>query len=99
MKRKEHIICSAIKYKGRIHGGIGCGQIIDNILSFDPKPDKEGGHDINNNQGFITSTGRFVDRYEAYKIAKENDQIKYNTEMFGKSDKPILMSIHLYNYD
>lgn len=30
------------------------------------------------NQGFITNMGRFVDRVEGFKIAKEADQIKGN---------------------
>lgn len=29
-------------------------------------------------QGFITNFGRFVDRKEALKIAKENNQIRYS---------------------
>lgn len=100
---KEHIVCSAIKFKGLVHGGIGCGQIIQNILSFTPKPTSLESREINNNQGFITSTGRFVDRYEAYKIAKANNQIKYNLDQAEWMDKnnnnPYLMSIHLYEYN
>ena len=30
------------------------------------------------NQGFITNTGRFVNRNEAFKIAKEANQLKNN---------------------
>lgn len=41
-------------------------------------------------QGFYTSTGRFVDRFEAYKIAKESGQIEIDDE------KTILYSEDLY---
>lgn len=32
---------------------------------------------VNEEQGFLTSSGRFVDRKEALKIAKANNQIKF----------------------
>ena len=96
---KETIVCSAIKFKGRIHGGIGCAQIIENILSFTPNPTKEESNDIRNNQGFMTSTGRFVDRYEAYPIARLNKQIKYYDTPFNDGAKPFLMSINLYKHN
>lgn len=41
-------------------------------------------------QGFYTSKGRFVDRYEACKIAKESGQIEVDDE------KTILYSEDLY---
>lgn len=41
-------------------------------------------------QGFYTSEGRFVDRYEACKIAKEADQIEIDDE------KMVLYSEDLY---
>ena len=41
-------------------------------------------------QGFYTSDGRFVDRYEACKIAKESDQIEVDDE------KTVLYSEDLY---
>ena len=37
------------------------------------------GPDCMHCQGFITSFGRFVDRYEAVKIASNAGQIKYKT--------------------
>ena len=94
---KEYIVCSAINYKGQVVTGISCGAVIDTvidtILFFEKKPDSK---QINSNQGFITSTGRFVDRTEAYYIAKENDQIKFNIREFKEDAKPFLMSINLY---
>lgn len=50
--------------------------------------------DHRKHQGFITSLDRYVDRKEAWKIAKENNQIK-----FGPSDSDedsILISENLY---
>lgn len=99
MEEKETIVCSAIKYKKLVFCGIGCAKIVQNILSFNPNPTEEESLEINNNQGFITSTGRFVTREEAYSIARENNQIKYYDEPFGEGKTPFLMSINLYNYN
>ncbi len=92
---KEFIVCSAINYKGQIVTGISCREAINIILFFDKSPNEE---EIKNNQGFITSTNRFVDRSEAYHIAKAADQIKYHIMNFKDEQvtKPFLMSINLY---
>jgi hypothetical protein len=97
VKEKEYIVCSALNYEGTIFAGIGQSYCIRAILKLNPKPDPDI---INNNQGFITSTGRFVDRFEAWDIAKANNQIKYHTDRppFEVDGKPMLMSIHLYEY-
>lgn len=46
-------------------------------------------------QGFITSIDTYVDRREAYLIARESGQIK-NGEYLGSIDDPMLISEHLY---
>src|SRR6478752_8153270 len=43
-------------------------------------------------QGFMTSNNRYVDRREAYKLAKENNQIEYGGEAIENDDDSILIS-------
>lgn len=97
-QKGEYVVCSAINYKGKIYGGIGCGQVIESILAFTPKPTPEESKEINENQGFLTSKGRFINRREAWYLATANNQIKYNKHDFEKSQDPFLMSINLYEY-
>ena len=94
----ERILCSALNYNGTIVAGMGQAKCIKAILDLNPDADTEV---INNNQGFLTSKGRFVDRFEAWDIAMANNQIKYNNdrEPFTIDGKPVLMSIHLYTLD
>lgn len=37
---------------------------------------------LNKTQGFLTNTNRFVDRYEAFKIAKEANQILEDSSLY-----------------
>ena len=96
MNKKEFILCAAIKYQdtvicGRRHGD--CYTILKKLLTPYIHPD-----DIilpeREYQGFITSTNRYVDRKEAFKIAKENNQIWHN--LFDDVDENILTSEDLY---
>lgn len=88
----EYILCSAIKYNNIVVCGRRCADVIETILAFDENPDK---NQLNNNQGFMTSKGRFVDRFDAWDIASDNGQIKYEKTFFV-GGKPLLMSINLY---
>jgi hypothetical protein len=70
---KEYIVCSAAMYKGvmvtgRRHGD--CNELLEKLLGLteDQTPDRE-------DQGFMTSKGRYVNRHEAYLIARENNQL------------------------
>lgn len=74
MKSTEYILCAAIKIdvdnepiviSGYRHGD--CFNIIHKLY-----PNKYINQD---EQGFLTSSGRFVDRIEAKKIAKQADQL------------------------
>lgn len=70
---KEFIICSAIDYKGNIICGRrhnDCNNTLRLLagLNVTELPERE-------KQGFITSLGRFIDRKEAFLMAKENNQI------------------------
>lgn len=74
MKSTEHILCAAIKIdvgdetliiSGYRHGD--CFNIVHKLC-----PNKYINQD---EQGFLTSSGRFADRIEAKKIAKQADQL------------------------
>ncbi|MFA7219023.1 MAG: hypothetical protein WC119_00660 [Synergistaceae bacterium] len=69
---KEHIVQAAIKYKatyytGWRHCSIGLKMLEDKVCNR-PYPGS-------NAQGFITNTGRFVSRQEAFSIAKDSGQL------------------------
>jgi hypothetical protein len=71
------------------------------ILNIESKMTKE---DYNKHQGFITSLDRYVDRKEAWLIAKNNNQIKFKTTKKVKinfdtdflDQNDTLISEHLY---
>jgi hypothetical protein len=72
-KQGEFIICSAVRWQktiicGRKHKD--CYESADALLTNGGFLERERKH-----QGFMTSTGRYVDRAEAFKIAKANYQI------------------------
>lgn len=71
---KEYIICAAIYNPEDIDRSgkplIYCGLRHCNILWQSEKVSRKPEH-----QGFLTSTGRFVSREEALKIALENNQV------------------------
>lgn len=96
MEDKEYILCSAVNFDNVLIVGYGCGSILETMLKFNQDVDPRM---FNNNQGFITSSGRFVDREEGYKIAHDNIQIKYNEREFSEGKIPYLMSINLFNLD
>jgi len=52
--------------------------------------------EIRKHQGFITSEDRYVDRKEAWQIAKENNQIKYGLVASDNGEDSILISENLY---
>lgn len=94
---KEKILCAAVKYKKGIHDIIVTGHRHGDCLSviqalvpnvkWDDLPGREA-------QGFLTSHNRYVDRAEAFKIAKENKQFIHN--MFDNDSEGILTSEDLY---
>lgn len=47
-------------------------------------------------QGFMTSLDRYIDRKEAWCIAKENNQITYGLLASDNGDESILISENLY---
>lgn len=79
-ERPEVIVCAAIKFELNGIEAI----VVPMVRHYSP----DGGdiitelnyvHDLKEQeQGFITNFGRFVNRKEALQIAKQNDQIKYS---------------------
>ena len=93
-KNKEYILCSAIKYNGIVicgHRHNDCYKILTDLLLKFTKIDLPKRED----QGFLTSTNRFVDRKEAFLIANENKQIIYGSDSMDVENQ-ILISENLY---
>jgi len=95
MKQNEFILCSAINHNATIVCGYrhkDCyetiRQLVPNITE-DDLPDRYL-------QGFLTSLNRFVDRKEAWVIAKNNNQIKYGLKVSDIGDDSELISENLY---
>lgn len=72
MKKGEYILCAALMHNGTIvsgHRHSDCYAVIINLTNHKENlPERE-------QQGFLTSIGRFVDRSEAYQIALVNNQL------------------------
>jgi hypothetical protein len=92
MEQKEFILCAAIDYNGTIisgHRHSDCYSILQKLVSNPVLPPRE-------KQGFLTSENRFVNRGETWKIAKENNQIKYGYDASENEEDSILISENLY---
>lgn len=99
---KEYILCAAIHFQdGEKHehqpknienGYVICGRRHHNCFAtryvFKGIDKRSGANYINNIQGFLTNTDRFVTREEAYMIAIESGQLKENpvlgTKLFSE---------------
>lgn len=73
---QEIIICAATKYKDKVWYGHRHRNSYDAMWSelsynMSRKQFTDNGGERQHIEGFVTSTGRFVDRVEAYKIHKE----------------------------
>ena len=102
----ERIICAAIHckngmksesfgpaniYSGIVISGLRHNDCISIVIALS----LENPTQIEIVQGFITNKNRFVDRYEAYEIAKREKQLHPKYENF-KGDEAILFSEDLY---
>ena len=89
--RKEFILCAAINYHGTIISGFrhaDCYSLLKSLLpQISEEPERK-------DQGFLTSQNRFVDRKEAFQIAKEQKQIIHH--LFDDVDDNLLTSEDLY---
>ena len=92
---KEFILCASLKFGENIisgHRHSDCYAVIMNLfpnMSDDELPKRE-------DQGFLTSLNRFVDRKEGWIIAKENNQIQWGVEASDDNDESQLISENLY---
>lgn len=86
--QKEFILCAAIDYNGVIICGHRHGDCYDIITSLlgeiesSKLPDRD-------HQGFLTSLNRYVNREEAWIIAKNNNQIVNGLKASDHDDKEL----------
>jgi hypothetical protein len=91
---KEFIVCSAVNYKTDIICGLRHKHCYNTIKLIDPNiTDDEYYH---YDKGFITSLNRFVSRKEAWKIALDNNQIKYGLAASDNGEESYLISENLF---
>lgn len=83
IKNSEYILCSAVKYKDSIICGRRHNDCYSVLRMFgvkeDAMPDREC-------EGFLTSLDRFVNRTEAFHIAKKQNQIISSTIMYIEAE-------------
>lgn len=83
---------------GYRHGN--CYNVIGSLIADSPekKVGLEKFFDENGrlSEGFITSLNRYVDRKEAWVLAKVNNQIQYGLVVSDNGDDSILISENLY---
>ena len=90
--QEEFILCAATMYNGQIVPGFrhgDCNRLLENLLNLSENelPGREY-------QGFLTSKGRFVNRKEAFLIAKDRNQIWH--KLHDETLENILTSEDLY---
>jgi len=105
---KEFILCAAIDYNGVIISGHRHGDCYETLEALVGKIETSKLPD-RNKQGFLTSKNRYVNREEAWVIAKANNQIQYGLNAsdhdndilldglkISEKPKSILISENLY---
>jgi hypothetical protein len=94
MTYKETIICSAVQFNGLNIAGRRHKDCYAIIQAFVPTFKNE---DIDRSkQGFITSTGRYVNRKEAWVIADDAGQILYGYDASNNGENSELISENLF---
>lgn len=68
----ERLKCAAVLRNGKVHDGLRSHYELRNALG-DPSPQTSNPNDI---EGFLTTTGRFVNRNEAQDVAIAASQIR-----------------------
>ena len=94
MESKEYILCAAIDYNGVIVCGHRHGDCYETLESLvgEIDEDKLPNRD---KQGFLTSLNRYVGREEAWKIAKENNQIQFGLEACDHDNDPFCKGLEI----
>lgn len=75
---KEKIICSAVRYNDKVWRGHRHGDAIQAMrgeLSYTMNRKELNEAQVDRDQGFVTSEGRYVNRAEAWSIAEKAGQI------------------------
>lgn len=75
---KEQIKAPALRYQGQVFAGVSHIEAIAKLKKVFPNVHLSYVED-----GFVTTSGRFVDREEANNIAKENDQLRPDLDYFS----------------
>ena len=92
---REFILCASLKFHDNIvsgHRHSDCYELIRKMcpnIADTSLPQRE-------DQGFLTSLNRHVDRREGWKIAKENNQIKWGLNASCDNEDSQLISENLY---
>jgi hypothetical protein len=91
---EEFILCAALRFGNTIISGFrhsDCYATLTEVarINDDYLPQRE-------DQGFLTSLNRYVDRKEGWQIAKRNNQIRYGLESSENGDESLLISENLY---
>ena len=91
---REFILCAALNHNGNIicgHRHSDCYATLKNVVKVNDEdmPQRE-------NQGFLTSLNRYVNRKEGWIIAKENNQIQWGLEASENGEDSQLISENLY---
>ena len=92
---REFILCASLKFHDNIvsgHRHSDCYELIRKMcpnIADTSLPQRE-------DQGFLTSLNRHVDRKEGWNIAKENNQIKWGLNASDDNEESQLISENLY---
>ena len=92
---REFILCASLKFQDNIvsgHRHSDCYELIRKMcpnIADTSLPQRK-------DQGFLTSLNRHVDRKEGWKIAKENNQIKWGLNASDDNEESQLISENLY---
>ena len=82
----EKIICAAIRFQEKVWYGHRHTNALDamrNELSYTMNRQQMKEQEVDRDQGFVTSYGRYVNREEAWKIAHDAGQILHNGNHHG----------------
>ena len=94
MNQKEYILCAAIDYNGIIvcgHRHGDCYSVLKALIGeidSNKLPDRD-------HQGFLTSLNRYVNREEAWIIAKANNQIVYGLKASDHDDDILIKGLDI----
>jgi hypothetical protein len=91
---KEFILCAALNFNGSIicgHRHSDCYKTLMDVVKV-----KDEDLPLRDNQGFLTSLNRYVDRKEGWIIAKRNKQIQWGLEASENGEDSALISENLY---